>query len=192
MIPATKLKYLDTFIRKIQIILLAVILSVIVIAEYSLFRKEQSRKVLSPGKIFPSIQLRSLTGKQLSFDELISGNTVLIVFSTTCSHCLDEIKFWEEYARNRKDTCRINALSIDNIADTYSFVNEQNIAFPVLTCVSIEVIDSLHIHAVPTTYFIDSKRILKKVIVGNQKKTNMFRMINEFFQVKDPGKGIER
>ncbi|MFZ4622365.1 MAG: TlpA family protein disulfide reductase [Bacteroidota bacterium] len=162
-------------------LLLLVILTVICF-EYYIGHNERSVTPLKAGQRFPSIRVLSLQGKEEPFDARIRRRMVLVIFSTTCIHCLDEMKFWDEYASEVGDSVDVNAISADDPESTASFVKEHQIRFPVFTRASKDVADTLHVRSVPMIFFIDVERILRKVIVGNQPNERVIDQLGEFLR----------
>ena len=186
------MKHLSTHAKVIHIVSFIVILLIAAVSEYFIIRNERSVAALTAGQVFPSIAVLSAAERQLSLNELIRNNTILVVFSTRCTHCLDEIKFWNAVFPHLNDSCSVAALSVDNVMNTVAFVKEYAITLPVFTFVTTDAIDSLHIRSVPMIFFIDGSRILRRVIVGNQEKGTVARMISEFLQSQDPEQAKER
>ena len=175
-------KYPSLNSKYMMILWLLLILFAVVGFEYISVRKERSRPVLTAGQRFPSINVFSSSGKEESFDDRLRKNMVLVVFSTSCIHCLDEMRFWNEYSSSVDDSVEVNALSTDDQESTAAFVKGHHISFPVFTSVSSTVTDTLHVRSVPMVIFIDRKKVVRRVIFGNQMKNNVNRHLVEFLQ----------
>jgi peroxiredoxin len=168
--------------KYMKIVWLLLILIAVVSLDYISGSKERPHSVLTSGQRFPSINVFSSSGKEESFDARIQKNMILVVFSTTCIHCLDAMKYWNEYSSGGDDSVEVNGLSTDERESTAEFVKEHNVTFSVFTCAPSIVTDTLHVRSVPMVFFIDRVKIVRRVIFGNQSKEIVTRHLNEFLQ----------
>ena len=77
----------------------------------------------------------------------------------------------------------INSTSQDSLQNVLSFVENNQLEFPVLLDASGSVTGSYNIHSLPTTFFIDRSGKITKVLIGGPIPLALMRVeINKLLQ----------
>jgi peroxiredoxin len=79
----------------------------------------------------------------------------------------------------------INATNQDSISEAASFVSENNLTFPIPLDKTGSVSRSYNLHSLPTTVFVDSQGIIRKIIIGGPIPTALLRVqVEKLFEEK--------
>ena len=120
------------------------------------------------GNPAPNFQLPDLDGQTISLNDL-KGKPVLINFwATWCSPCVSEMPYIQEIHEDWSDTgLMVLAINIgDSPQAVEQFLQEHNLALPVLLDTQNRVAAQYGIQYIPTTFFIDKDGIIQEKIVG--------------------------
>ncbi len=125
---------------------------------------------LRVGSSAPDFTLKTINGEDLSLSSFKGEPVVLNFWATWCEPCKDEMPHFQQvYDRYSKtDSLNVIAVNMNETADKASaFFNEYKLTFPSLIDVNQSVtVGKYGILGLPTTYFIDSKGIIKYVKIG--------------------------
>ena len=128
--------------------------------------------------------LSDIDGNEVNLQEIISANelTMLNVWATYCGPCIQEMPELGEMARDLADsgfgiiglTSDLAGLDRESYGEIYAKakdIEEQTgVTYPLLV-MSPEMLETLQIQAVPTTYFVDSEgKQVGKPYVGSRTK----------------------
>lgn len=122
------------------------------------------------GFLAPDFELLDLDGKSTRLSNL-KGNVVVVnVWASWCKPCQYEMpamqKIFEEYSEKGFVLLAVNNTVQDNLSDITSFVNENNLNFPILLDYTGEVSKLYRVQALPSTFFIDQNGIIQEIIIG--------------------------
>lgn len=145
----------------------------------SLGKEVDERKIgLKNGDTPPDFTLTSLDGEDVTLSELRGKKVVLNFWATWCPPCKAEMphmqKYYEEHAKEGNvEIIAVNLtseerdFSADGKIDTVmTFRDSFELTFPILLDQEREVSPQYNIMTIPTTYFIDSKGYIQRVING--------------------------
>ena len=118
----------------------------------------------------PDFNLGLLDGGTVTLSEL-KGKVVLVNFWTSwCPPCRKEMPAIESVYRSYKDlglvVIGLNLTAQDSEQAAASFVREIGVTFPVALDLDNSVGNLYRVTALPTSFFIDRKGVIRSVIVG--------------------------
>ncbi|MFZ7942279.1 MULTISPECIES: redoxin domain-containing protein [Bacillaceae] len=125
-----------------------------------------NKEGLSIGAKAPDFELKTLTGETVKLSDLKGKKVMLNFWATWCGPCKAEMPEMEQFSKEIGDDTVILAVNIDPQLDVQSFVDEYKITFPILLDSEDKVNGIYQIMSIPTTYFIDSKGLIKNKYVG--------------------------
>lgn len=127
--------------------------------------------VAQSGKPAPDFRLKTLDGNEIKLSDL-RGKTVLInLWASWCPPCRYEMPgiqaAYEKFKSKGLVVLGINFTAQDNLQDVRDFVTELKLTFPILLDESGDVSAGLYgMRGLPTSYFIDTQGILRRIQVG--------------------------
>jgi cytochrome c biogenesis protein CcmG/thiol:disulfide interchange protein DsbE len=134
----------------------------------------------SVGDQAADFKLSGIDGKQYRLSEVIRNNqaTVVNFWATWCPPCRAEIPDFVRFSQKNANL-KIVILAVnlqESPAKVKDFAKSAGMEFPVLTDTSGKVGNTYRIYAIPTTFIIDRKRTIRRVIEGS---TNYARLETE-------------
>lgn len=126
--------------------------------------------VAKEGFTAPDFKLGLLDGGTVTLSEL-KGKVVLVNFWTSwCPPCRKEMPAIESVYRSYKDlglvVIGLNLTAQDSKQDAASFVQEIGVTFPIALDLDNSIGNLYRVTALPTSFFIDRKGVIRSVIVG--------------------------
>jgi len=92
---------------------------------------------------------------------------VVFVLSTKCPFCSESLPLWNRLTSRLSGHVNVFAVSLDSKDSTISFVNRNDITFPVLVPLNLEGFKKTNrTHAVPLTLLTSSSGIIEQIWVG--------------------------
>ena len=130
----------------------------------------QTGSVPKEGFTAPDFALSLLDGGEISLSEL-RGKVVLVNFWTSwCPPCRKEMPAIESVYRSYNDmglvVIGLNLTAQDSKQAAASFAQEVGVTFPIALDLDNSVGILYRVTALPTTFFIDRKGVIRSVIVG--------------------------
>lgn len=157
---------------KILGVFIIVFLVIAAIAGINLLPGTAEAKVgTSAGDQAADFKLSGIDGKQYRLSEVIRNNqaTVVNFWATWCPPCRAEIPDFVRFSQKNANL-KIAVLAVnlrESPAKVKDFAKSAGMEFPVLTDTSGKVGNTYRIYAIPTTFFIDRKGIIRRVIEGS-------------------------
>lgn len=128
------------------------------------------REAPQPGYRAPGFSLRTLDGESLSLSDLQGRTVVLNFWATWCPPCRAEMpafqRLYARYADRGLTVIGVNATLGDDLAAVFAFRQQYHLTFPILLDETGQVNRRYRVTALPTTFFIDSRGIIRDVVVG--------------------------
>ena len=122
------------------------------------------------GFLAPEFTLESLAGDQISLSDVRGKIIVLNLWASWCPPCRAEMpalqRVYQENHERGLEVLAVNITAQDNLTAVEAFVQEFNLTFPILLDTSGKVGKAYLMRAFPTTFFIDQKGVIQRVIVG--------------------------
>ena len=122
------------------------------------------------GEPAPDFQLQNLDGERVSLSELRGRPVMLNFWATWCSPCRAEMPYIQEIYEGwtgKPPSVVILAVNVGESTSTAkSFMQNNNLSFPVLLDIKQDVARKYKITAIPTTLFIDKDGIIREKKVG--------------------------
>lgn len=161
-------------VKKTTIIsIVSIFFSILWVGFTYLQNKDESMSIFSApqeGFIAPDFELISLEEEKFRLSDL-KGNVVIVnVWASWCKPCQYEMpamqNVYEDYSNKGLYLLAVNNTAQDNISDVTTFVNSNNLTFPILLDQTGEVSNLYQVQALPSTYFIDQNGIIQDIIIG--------------------------
>jgi len=109
-----------------------------------------------------------MAGTEITLSELRGTPVVLTFWAIYCSYCRSELPYFDEVA---KQSAGEVAIIMVNTQDTRSgiekFFGDYKAHFTVALGGGTQVSYKYNVHAIPTTFFIDSGGIIRSIKVGS-------------------------
>lgn len=126
--------------------------------------------VPQPGFVAPAIVLPQLDGQTLSLSEL-QGQVVIVNFwASWCGPCRAEMPMFEQlYQAERRrglTVLAVNSTVQDNPADVSNMQRDFGLSFPIVLDYDGSVGNRYGVRMLPTTFIIDRKGVVRRVLFG--------------------------
>jgi len=125
----------------------------------------------------PSFSLQDLGGMQISLSDFKGKVVILNFWATWCAPCRREIPSLERLYQLRKDKgFEILAVSVDraSLSKVASFVANYQMSFPVLADQRGAVGQRYWAKAIPTSFLLDKKGVIRWKVVGTREWDDPF------------------
>ena len=118
----------------------------------------------------PEIDLKSVTGDQITLSKL-EGRPVLVNFwATWCGPCREEfpalVRMYKKYQDQGLVVLGVNYQDPNSDTGVLTFMKNTLVNFPIARDVGERVGRAYRVDGLPTSYFIDRKGVLRDVVVG--------------------------
>ncbi|WP_071459841.1 TlpA disulfide reductase family protein [Bacillus massilinigeriensis] len=135
---------------------------------------------LEKGNKAPDFQLTDLDGKTVALSDYKGKKVLLNFWASWCKPCRAEMPEMEEMFKDQKENgyviLAVNmAHSEKKLQHVEAFVKEYGLTFTVPLDKEGEVSSMYEIMAYPTTYFIDSKGVIRSKSIGGMNRSFMER-----------------
>lgn len=132
------------------------------------------------GFLAPDFDLETLGSDRLSTNQLEGKAVILNFWASWCPPCRAEMPDFQqasqEYAGSDLLIIGINATSQDTRGNAISFLQENNITFPIALDPQGTAASDYQVHSLPTTFFIDSHGVIQKVVIGGPLPLSFLRI----------------
>ena len=142
---------------------------------------------LVPNQPAPAFSLKSLDGKTLALADLKGKIVVVNFWATWCPPCREEIPdFVEFYNENRAKGLEIVGVSVDEMTaqQIRPFVDKNKITYPVAMVTNKILKDYGPIPAIPTTFVIDKKGVVRHAQEGMMDKASLTALFQKLSSEK--------
>lgn len=128
----------------------------------------------------PDFELKTLDGKSVKLSDLQGKKVILNFWATWCPPCKAEMPEMQKYHEEIGDDVVILAVNIDPQLKVQEFIDEMGITFTIPLDSEDVVNTTYQVISIPTTFFIDSKGIIRQKHIGamtfDLMKTNISNM----------------
>ncbi|MEH7226541.1 redoxin domain-containing protein [Bacillus sp. JJ1566] len=135
------------------------------------------------GQMAPDFTLKTISGEEMSLSAFRGKKVILNFWASWCPPCKAEMPHMQEfYLENKESNAVLLSVNLTTAekksSDVAKFVEEYELTFPVLLDEQGDIGQIYQAYAIPTSYLIDSKGIVRKKIVGPMDKEMMNELIN--------------
>ena len=121
---------------------------------------------LPAGATVPDVTLLTMEGKPLRSGELFQQRTILLFFSTTCSHCRIVLQSLRTLSVNSAAPLPVIAVSGESAEAVRAVQEEMHLPFRLLLDPLHRARDAFRVRMLPTMFVIDSGGILQRSWTG--------------------------
>ncbi|MDR4889507.1 redoxin domain-containing protein [Fredinandcohnia sp. QZ13] len=138
---------------------------------------------ISEGQLAPDFTLKTINGEELTLSAFRGKKVILNFWASWCPPCKAEMPHMQEFYVENKDS-NIVLLSVNlttaekKSSDVAKFVDEYELTFPVMLDEKGDIGQTYQAYAIPTSYLIDSKGVVRKKVVGPMDKEMMNGLFN--------------
>lgn len=123
------------------------------------------------GNRAPDFALQTLDGEKIALSDFRGKRVILNIWATWCPPCRAEMpdmqKFYEQYKNERVEIVAVNLTRSERQPEHVArFIQEYGITFTVVLDEKGEVSRQYEAQAIPTSYLIDSRGIIRKKMIG--------------------------
>lgn len=132
------------------------------------------------GFLAPDFALKTISGSRVALEDLRGKVIILNFWASWCPPCRAEMPAFqqalEEYSDADLAILGVNATSQDSLLDVENFLQEYQLEFIIPLDVSGQVSRLYQIHSLPTTFILDKRGIIKKVVIGGPIPLSLLRV----------------
>jgi cytochrome c biogenesis protein CcmG/thiol:disulfide interchange protein DsbE len=142
-------------------------------------------RIPSPREGFaaPDFTLQTLTGETMALSELRGRVVVVNLWASWCPPCREEMPALERAYRDVNpqgvEFLAVNTTYQDSLSQAVSFVNRYELSFPILSDHTGQVARLYQLRALPSTFFIDTDGVIRKVVIGGPMNETTIRTLIE-------------
>jgi len=122
------------------------------------------------GFLAPDFSFQDLDGETVTLSDLRGHSIFVNYWATWCPYCAEEMsaiqQIHEEYRDQDFFVISVNATDKDSIEDVQTFVQTNNITFPVLLDEEGDFSRYYQTNSLPTSYFIDNRGVIQDIVIG--------------------------
>jgi cytochrome c biogenesis protein CcmG/thiol:disulfide interchange protein DsbE len=134
--------------------------------------EKSSGEITSPqeGFLAPDFRLETIDGSAVTLSTLRGRIVVINLWASWCPPCRAEMPafqaVYEDYNTQGLVVLGVNMTYQDSAVDASSFASELGLTFPIVLDPGGEAAAAYQMRALPTTFFIDERGIIRQVLVG--------------------------
>lgn len=132
------------------------------------------------GFLAPNFLLPARGGGTISLEELRGQPVVINFWTSWCPPCQAEMpamqRVHDEYQEQGLVIIGINATNQDSMADAKTFLDQNNLSFPVAFDTGGRASYDYQVRSLPTTFFIDRQGMIREIIVGGPMAEALLRI----------------
>lgn len=139
---------------------------------------------LEIGNSAPDFTLQTIDGKSLKLSDLRGKKVLLNFFATWCPPCNGEMPDLETFYKENKNN-DITVLSVtlttseQETKNISKFISKYSLTFPVVLDKQGDISNVYQVINIPTSYFIDTKGVIREKMVGAMNKETMGNLISK-------------
>lgn len=126
---------------------------------------------IAKGQLAPDFVLTDLQGNAVHLSDFKGKKVFLNFWASWCPPCRAEMphmqKFYEKYQSKDIVILAVNLIQSEkNPKDVYTFVQEQQLTFPIVLDQKGEVATTYQIYLLPTTFLLDADGVIREKFQG--------------------------
>jgi peroxiredoxin len=139
---------------------------------------------LEIGNSAPDFTLQTIDGKSFKLSDLRGKKVLLNFFATWCPPCNGEMPDIEAFYNDNKNH-NITVLAVNlttseqNTKSISNFTSKYGLTFPVVLDKQGDISNVFQVINIPTSYFIDTKGVIREKMVGAMNKDTMSNLISK-------------
>lgn len=122
---------------------------------------------IDTGMVAPTFTLKNLAGEDVSLQDYRGKKVMLNFWATWCPPCKEEMPAMEQFYKEKSKDVEILAVNLDSQNNVKSFVQENNLSFPILLDQNGATQQTYSIISIPTTFIIDEQGLILKKHIGS-------------------------
>jgi cytochrome c biogenesis protein CcmG/thiol:disulfide interchange protein DsbE len=170
--------------RILTIFMLALIVLLVIVNEKSWIRDQEPDPTELIGTKLPPLSVTTLSGEDTLLSDLQRQFGLLIVFSTTCEYCLEELRFWESKRMELSHVLDIRCISVNTAEMTTEFLSEHSIELPAYVADHTEIRERFRINRVPSLFIMNKEGIITAYYSGAVSKERIVEKLKELLHVQ--------
>ncbi len=131
------------------------------------------------GFLAPDFELRDAGGQVIRLSALRGRPVLLNLWASWCAPCKAEMpamqRVYDAYAARGFTILAVNTTYQDDQANALAFADSLGLTFPLLFDMDGSVAKEYRVSAMPTSFFIDSEGIIRKVVFGGPMSEALLR-----------------
>lgn len=132
------------------------------------------------GFLAPPFNLQTPTGEVISLETLRGQPVIVNLWASWCPPCKAEMPaletVYQEYRSQGLVILGVNTTNQDDPGAALDFAEEMGLSFPILFDLDGSVSRLYQLQALPTTYFIDERGIIREIVVGGPMSEALLRV----------------
>lgn len=134
--------------------------------------EEESRDIgIEKGQLAPDFSLQDLNGNQVKLSNYKGQRVLLNFWATWCPPCRVEMphmqNIYDQYQSEDVVILGVNmTITEDSIEDVPTFVQEQELTFPIVLDEEGDLMQTYQVVAYPTTYVLDADGVIREKVRG--------------------------
>jgi peroxiredoxin len=137
----------------------------------------------APGRTAPDFELQTLDGQTVSLSDYRGSPVMLNFWASWCGPCQSEMPYIQDVFEDAKwQAADLVILAVnwgESLTTARGFMNTYGFTFTVLLDSTGQVADIYNIRAIPTTFFIDERGIIKYMDIGSfRSKADLEQRLN--------------
>lgn len=149
--------------------------------------KEIKRKKALIGKVYPFEKEQTIEGKSITLNDLRGKPTLINLWFTNCSPCIEEIPILNKIMNDNKDRFNFVAITFDKKEKVAKLLLKRNFDFTQIVN-STKLTKKLGFEGYPVNIFLDENGIIKEItsnvpIIENEKGEQVMSDGKEFVKI---------
>lgn len=122
------------------------------------------------GFLAPAFSLETLNGGEVQLSQFQGQPVILNFWASWCPPCRAEMPDLQDvhlsYRQHGLNVITVNATYLDSISDAARFLEQVGVSLPTALDIDGSVSRRYQVRALPSTFFVDSDGVIRKVVIG--------------------------